>query len=70
MAERARDWQQHYATGQTPWDSGTPSLEMQRVIAEHNITPRRTLEIGCGTGTNAVCLAQQGFQRLHRSGDA
>jgi SAM-dependent methyltransferase len=56
-----RNWNEHYATGQTPWDSGTPSLEMQRVIAEYAITPRRVLEFGCGTGTNAVWLAQQGF---------
>jgi SAM-dependent methyltransferase len=62
MAERAHDWHQHYATGQPPWDSGTPSLEMQRVIAEYNVAPQRTLEVGCGTGTNAVWLAQQGFQ--------
>jgi len=56
-----RDWNQRYATGQTPWDSGAPSLEMQRVVSEWQIAPRRTLEIGCGTGTNAVWLAQQGF---------
>jgi SAM-dependent methyltransferase len=56
-----RDWNEHYATGQTPWDSGLPSAEMKRVIAEHPITPRRTLEFGCGTGTNAVWLAEHGF---------
>jgi SAM-dependent methyltransferase len=56
-----RDWNEHYATGNTPWDSGNPSLEMQRVIEECEITPRRTLEIGCGTGTNALWLAEQGF---------
>lgn len=61
MPETVRDWKDRYATGQTPWDSGTPSLEIQRVLSEHAIAPRRTLEIGCGTGTNAVWLAQQGF---------
>jgi SAM-dependent methyltransferase len=60
MAE-PHDWNQHYATGHMPWDSGAPSMEMQRVIAEYAITPRRTLEFGCGTGTNAIWLAQQGF---------
>lgn len=55
------NWNEHYAMGNMPWDSGMPSAEMQRVIAEYQITPRRTLEIGCGTGTNAVWLAQQGF---------
>ena len=61
MPEGPRDWNDRYATGHTPWDSGTPSNEMQSVVTEHPITPRRTLEIGCGTGTNAVWLAQQGF---------
>jgi SAM-dependent methyltransferase len=61
MPEPARDWNQRYRDGQTPWDSGVASQEMQRVLREYAIGPRRTLEIGCGTGTNAVCLAQQGF---------
>jgi len=62
MPEPPRDWNQRYATGQTPWDSGTPSQEMERVIGEWNIAPSRALEIGCGTGTNAVWLARQGFR--------
>jgi SAM-dependent methyltransferase len=62
MPEEPRDWNQRYAAGQTPWDSGTPSLELQRIVAEYKIAPQKTLEIGCGTGTNAVWLAQRGFQ--------
>ena len=62
MAEGGRDWNDRYATGQTPWDSGAPSLEMQRVVRDRAIAPRRMLEIGCGTGTNAVWFAQQGFE--------
>jgi len=62
MPEAPRDWIDRYATGHTPWDSGLPSIEMQRVVREHAITPRRMLEIGCGTGTNAVWFAQQGFE--------
>lgn len=61
MPEAPRDWNDRYATGQTPWDSGPPSIEMERVLHEHAIAPRRMLEIGCGTGTNAVWFAQQGF---------
>ncbi len=34
---------------------------MVRVLDEYHITPRRTLEIGCGTGTNAIELARRGF---------
>ena len=55
------DWNERYATKNTPWDSGQPSQELQRVIDERGIAPCRALEIGCGTGTNAVYLAQRGF---------
>src|SRR5437660_920286 len=54
-------WDERYATKNTPWDSGQPSEELKRVLAEFAIAPCETLEIGCGTGTNAVYLAQQGF---------
>jgi SAM-dependent methyltransferase len=60
MAERP-SWDEHYKNGHTPWDSGRPSEELRRVLAEANIAPCRAIEFGCGTGTNAVWLAQQGF---------
>jgi SAM-dependent methyltransferase len=56
-----RDWQNRYLSGDTPWDSGLPSRELQRVLVERKLTPGRALELGCGTGTNAVFLARQGF---------
>jgi methyl halide transferase len=60
MTER-RDWNDHYQNGNLPWDTGRPSSELQRVLSRNKIQPCRTLEIGCGTGTNSVWLAQQGF---------
>jgi methyl halide transferase len=56
-----RDWEERYREGTTPWDSGIPSQELQRVLKEEGISPCRSLELGSGTGTNAVFLAQQGF---------
>jgi SAM-dependent methyltransferase len=35
---------------------------LQRVLSRNTIAPCRALEIGCGTGTNCVWLAQQGFE--------
>ncbi len=61
-ANTDRDWNERYATGETPWDSGIASREMLRVIEEHGIAPGRALELGCGTGTNAIALAQKGFE--------
>jgi SAM-dependent methyltransferase len=34
------------------------------VIAEEKIAPCRAIDLGCGTGTNAVWLAQQGFDAV------
>ena len=60
-ANTDRDWDQRYREGETPWDSGLASQELQRVLQEREIQPCRVLELGCGTGTNAVYLAEQAF---------
>ena len=55
------DWNDSYRSGNLPWDTGRPSSELQRVVREIKLQPGRALELGCGTGTNSVWLAQQGF---------
>jgi SAM-dependent methyltransferase len=35
---------------------------LQRIVSRNTIRPCRALELGCGTGTNSVWLAQQGFE--------
>lgn len=59
--DRTQHWNQRYETGSTPWDSGLPSLELRRVIKEADVQPCRVLELGCGTGTNALLLVRLGF---------
>lgn len=61
MSEVSQHWNSRYSLGSTPWDSGLPSQELRRIIAEQAIAPCRVLELGCGSGTNAVYLAEQGF---------
>jgi methyl halide transferase len=56
------DWNDRYRDGNLPWDTGRPSTELQRVLSQNNIRPCRALDLGCGTGTNSVWLAQQGFE--------
>ena len=56
------DWNDSYRDGNLPWDTGRTSSELQRVFSRNTIQPCRTLELGCGTGTNSVWLAQQGFE--------
>jgi methyl halide transferase len=56
------DWDERYKTGNQPWDTQRPSAELVRVLAEGFVTPGSALELGCGTGTNAIYLAEQGFR--------
>ena len=56
-------WNDSYASGEPlPWDTGTPDPVLIELIESHAIAPGRTLEVGCGTGTNAIYLAQHGFE--------
>jgi SAM-dependent methyltransferase len=60
MADVIR-WDERYRSGETPWDTGQPSSELLRVLTEERLPPGRAVELGCGTGSNAVWLARQGF---------
>jgi SAM-dependent methyltransferase len=55
-------WNDRYRDNDLPWDTGRPSSELQRVLSRNAIRPCRALDLGCGTGTNSVWLAQQGFE--------
>jgi SAM-dependent methyltransferase len=59
MAEH--DWNAHYASGELPWDSADPDPQLVELVLQRPVAAERALEIGCGTGTNAVWLAAQGF---------
>jgi SAM-dependent methyltransferase len=61
QADAKARWENRYQTGDTPWDTGRPSAELVAVLDSGVIQPCRALELGCGTGTNAVYLAQRGF---------
>ena len=54
-------WEEMYQAGTPPWDTGRPSSELIRVVQAKKIGPCRAIELGCGTGTNVVWLAQRGF---------
>ncbi len=59
-----RNWNEHYASGQTPWDSGEPDPALVAAVEAGTIPAGRALEVGCGTGTNALWLAAHGFDAL------
>ncbi|MFD8601547.1 class I SAM-dependent methyltransferase [Streptomyces globisporus] len=52
-----------YRDGEPPWDSGvTPPELVTLVEGSGSPAPGRALELGCGTGTNAVYLARHGWR--------
>ena len=61
MDASAPNWDERYAEGDLPWDTGRHDRNLERIVQQRPIAPCRTLELGCGTGSNAVWLARQGF---------
>jgi len=56
------DWNERYVTGDTPWDVSSPDPSLARFVASGRLPPNsRVIEIGCGTGTNARWLAEEGY---------
>lgn len=53
---------QRYETGDTPWDSGRPDAELIRTVEAGELPGTTLLELGCGTGTNAIELARRGYR--------
>ena len=57
-------WNESYASGQLPWDTGQPEPLLVEFVTSGAVTPGPTLEIGAGTGTNAIWMAERGFDIL------
>jgi SAM-dependent methyltransferase len=55
------DWNSHYASNQLPWETGEPDPHLCEVVQQGLVARGRALEVGCGTGTNAIWLDQQGY---------
>ncbi|MAG36920.1 MAG: hypothetical protein CL878_11855 [Dehalococcoidia bacterium] len=43
-----------------PWEIG-PRKELVQLVEDERIWPGRAIDLGCGTGDNAIFLAQHGF---------
>ncbi|MEV5495393.1 class I SAM-dependent methyltransferase [Nonomuraea fuscirosea] len=51
-----------YRDGKPPWDTGvTPPELVALTEGPRSLPPGRALELGCGTGTNALYLARHGW---------
>ena len=52
---------EYYKEGSAPWDIGKPDFNLIQTVTTTPIAPCKALEIGCGTGDNAIWLSQQHF---------
>jgi SAM-dependent methyltransferase len=50
------------AEGWTVWDTGHPSTRLRELVETGEIKPCRVVELGCGSGNDAVYLAAKEFQ--------
>ncbi len=55
-------FEESYVSGDAPWDSGVPSAELVRVLDAGSLPGTTVLELGCGTGTNAIEFARRGYR--------
>jgi SAM-dependent methyltransferase len=57
-------YKERYEACDTPWDIGKPDFNLIQTVTTRPIEPCKALDIGCGTGDNALWLSQQDFHVL------
>ncbi len=55
-------FKERYRSGDTPWDAGQPDTNLVEVVTRTPVACCKALDVGCGTGDNALWLARQGFR--------
>jgi SAM-dependent methyltransferase len=62
MSLKARIWDRMYR-GTPSWELGQPDPVLVRALDDRRVQgPGRALDVGCGTGDNAIELAARGFE--------
>ncbi len=56
-----KHFKERYEAGDTPWDIGKPDFNLIQTVTTMTIKPCKALDIGCGTGDNAIWLSEQKF---------
>lgn len=64
MQDKGYAWDLTYLAGQTPWDTGKPIEDFVKLIESKKLKPGKHLDVGCGTGTNVIYFAKNGFDSI------
>ncbi len=59
---RMWDWDAIYREGTPVWETGEPSAELIRFLDEKRIGRGSALDIGCGTGADAIYMVRRGLE--------
>jgi len=55
-------WDARYEQDDLPWDTGYPDAHLMAMLNRWPKIDGRVLEVGCGTGTSSIWMAQQGLR--------
>ena len=56
------DWDAIYREGTPVWETGEPSAELIRFLDEKRIGRGSVLDVGCGTGADAIYMVRRGLE--------
>jgi len=54
-------WESRYVEGDTPWNNDRVDRHLEAMVEGRPLQRCRALDVGCGSGTDAVWLAGRGF---------
>jgi len=62
MKDHKKRFESRYQSKELPWDIKRPDKNLVEAVEKFGIKRGNALDVGCGTGDNAIWLAQQGFE--------
>ena len=60
----AQDWDERYRRGEHPWDARRAEPRLTELVPGLEVPLPVALDLGCGTGDNALWLARQGYRTV------
>lgn len=62
MLRTKDEWEKIYEENRTPWDAREQDPYVVTLVEKGIVRPCKTIDLGCGTGNEAIYLTKRGFQ--------